>query len=185
MRAFVSKVDLSFIRVKTPAELLEIHSRSDKHWKRFGVLGKREPNPVVPIALHAREQVYVNALLMVYEESSGCTVNSESDIPASWVKHFQVQRQLFYSAEGLNRFSRDKLPGAFDDLLDQVELGIGSVVAEMHPTGMDRLKGALSTANSLTISDNPLNARLRGGDLQGSCHHLANQERISWVNEDE
>jgi len=185
LEKFIQKFQFGIIKNKTPADLLEIHSRSDKHWEQFGILGHREPNPPVPEALDSEEQTYVEALMKVYSESSGSQIGTPSNIPSDLIKHFIFQRRLFYSAEGLNRFSRDKLPGAFNELLDEVELGVGSVVAAPQPDGMTRLKETLSTANTLKVNKNPLNSRLMAGDLQGTCHHLANQERVTWVIEDE
>lgn len=185
LEKFAKNFPFKIIKIKTPADLLEIHGRSDKHWKHFGVLGPRGPNPLVPKAPSAEEQTYVGALLEAYAESIGTLVKAPIDIPTRLTKHFKVQRRLFYSAEGLNRFSRDKLPGAFDELLDQVELGVGSVVEAPQPDGLTRLKETLVAANTLPVTTNPLSTRLQAGDLQGTCHHLANQERIAWVDEDE
>lgn len=185
LEAFINDFPFEIIRIKTPADLLEIHSRSDKHWERFGVLAQRGPNPTMPEAPTADEQKYVSALLKVYEEAGGKWICDPVAIPSKYQKNFKIHRRLFYSAEGLNRFSRDKLPGAFDDLVGQVELGVGTVASYPHLDGMTRLKEVLGVANTLQVTSNPLNYRLQAGDLQGTCHHLANQERITWVDEDE
>lgn len=185
LESFVTVFPFDIIQRKTPADLLEIHQRSDAHWRRFGILAKRGPNPSVPDVLGPEEQMYVSALLKVYSEQAGNGVENPTGIPGSFKKHFSVQRRLFYSAEGLNRFSRDKLPGAFDDLLGQIELGVGTVVSGPHADGMTRLQQTLTTANTLPITSNPLSARLEAGDLQGGCHHLVNQERMAWVDEND
>ena len=185
LEAFVGKFPFDIVRVKTTAALLEIHVRSDKHWRLFGVLPPRQADPDVPDAPSADEQTYVKALLKVYREAGNVAVPDPMSIPSTYKKHFKAQRRLFYSAEGLNRFSRDKLPGAFDDLVNQVELGVASEVTYPHPDGLTRLSRALNTANTLQVTSNPLHARLQAGDLQGACHHLVNQERITWVEEDE
>lgn len=185
LEGFIETFPFDIIKAKTPADLLEVHQRTASHWSRFGILGRRGPNPVVPDAPDAAEQIYVAALLMVYSEKAGSPVTTPSGIPGSLQKHFSYQRRLFYSAEGLNRFSRDKLPGAFDNLLEQIELGVGSVVSAPHADGMTRLQQTLAAANTLQVATNPLSARFEAGDLQGGCHHLANQERITWVNEND
>lgn len=183
--AFIKLFPFEIFKIKTSADLLKIHARSDKHWEKFGVLANRGPNPEMPDSPSFDEQKYVAALLDVYKEAAKVVLSDASVIPSPYKGHFKVQRRLFYSAEGLNRFSRDKLPGAFDDLINQVELGIGSELAFPHLDGITRLSKVLTTANTLPVTSNPLHARLEAGDLQGACHHLANQERISWMNEDE
>ena len=186
LEAFVQSFPLEIVKNKTPADLLDIHSRNAvKHWEKFGVVAQREPNPEVPGAPEVEEQRYIEALLRVYAEHDGRHVTDSDSIPAGHRKHFKAQRRLFYCAEGLSRFSRDKLPGAFEELLEQVEVGIGSVVASPHQDGMSRLTATLQVANTLRIETNPLRRRLQAGDLPGSCHHLANQGRIEWVHDDE
>lgn len=184
-KKFINDFPFSIFRVKTSADLLEIHSRSDKHWEVFGVLAPREPNPDMPESPDSDEHRYVRALLDVYQEASSHSVAEPAGIPAKFKKHFQAQRMLFYSAEGLNRFSRDKLPGAFDQLVNDVAVGIGSDLAYPHPDGLARLNKVLDAANSLQVTANPLNARLQAGDLRGACHHLANQGRATWVDDNE
>lgn len=183
--AFVKEFPFDVIKVKTTADLLEIHSRSDKHWEMFGVLTARGPNPAMPENPDAEEHQYIKALLDVYKEAAQVVVSGPSEIPSKYKKHFKAQRMLFYSAEGLNRFSRDKLPGAFDELVNQVEVGIGSDLNYPHPDGLARLTKVLDTANGLQVSANPLHARLQAGDLGGTCHHLANQGRATWIDDDE
>lgn len=185
LEAFIKDFPFDVIKVKTTADLLDIHARSDKHWEMFGVLAARGANPEIPDSPAADEQRYVESLLKVYQETAGTPIFTPDSIPPSYKKHFKAQRRLFYSAEGLNRFSRDKLPGAFDDLIGQVELGVSSELAYPHSDGMTRLNKVLNTANTLQVTSNPLHTRLQAGDMQGACHHLANQKRINWVDEDE
>jgi hypothetical protein len=185
LESYISDFPFDIIRVRTSADLLDIHSRSDRHWEVFGVLAPRGPNPDVPDSPEADEHRYVRALLDVYQEESDLEVSEPTGIPGKYKKHFKAQRMLFYSAEGLNRFSRDKLPGAFDKLVNEVAVGIGSDLHYPHPDGLTRLSKVLGTANGLQITANPLHARLQPGDLGGACHHLANLGRATWVNDDE
>lgn len=186
LETFISDFPFGIFRVKTSADLLEIHSRcSDKHWEVFGVLAQRGPNPDMPVTPDTDEHRYVRALLDVYQEASSHSIAEPASIPAKYKDHFKAQRMLFYSAEGLNRFSRDKLPGAFDQLVNDVAVGIGSDLAYPHSDGLARLTKVLDAADSLHVTANPLNARLQAGDLKGACHHLANQGRATWVDNDE
>lgn len=186
IKEFVEAFPFEVIGRRTPEELLTIHERNEsQHWQYFGVLAARGPNPSVPDDPDAIEQSYVGALLRIYEEQLGVNFTSVSAIPSGFKRHFVAQRRLFYSAEGLNRFSRDKLPGAFDLLLDDVEVGVGGAAATPGTSGMDRLNHTLLLANSVQVTNNPLHQRLQAGDLQGACHHLANQDRIFWIDSDE
>jgi hypothetical protein len=180
---FINVFDFEIIKIKPSNELLEIHARSPNHWSLFGVLGPREQNPEVPTTHEKKEEIYLKELLKVYKEVGGNLLELTT-LSKPFNKHLMMQRRLFYSAEGLNRFSRDKLPGAFDELLVQVELGIGNELVYPHETGYEKIRSVLNVASSLQVTSNPLHARLQAGDLQGSCHHLVNQERIQWIDDE-
>ncbi|MFW0879624.1 ABC-three component system protein [Cronobacter dublinensis] len=185
LESFIEEFPFEIIKIKTPSELIDIHSRSDKHWEMFGVLGPRGDNPKVPSEPEIQEQNYIKKLCKAYGSTQNKEVLSISEIPKIYSKHFSLQRILFYSAEGLNRFSRDKIPGAFDDLLYQVNIGIGSVESLPYTHGVEKITEVQKVANALQVTSNPLHTRLQAGDLQGTCHHLANNGTLCWVEEDE
>lgn len=185
LEAFILTFPFEIIKELTPADLLRIHERNtSKHWEKFGVLPRRGADPSVPSSPEPPEQAYVAQLLKVYSEQLPALLTSASAMPDKFRNHFYAQRRLFYCAEGLNRFSRDKLPGAFEALLGEIEVGIGGVLYGQYRTAMERVNETLQCANNLRTETNALKSRLQAGDLQGSCHHLANQSRIKWV-EDE
>jgi hypothetical protein len=185
LESFIMSFPFDIFKIKTSSELIDIHSRSDKHWEVFGVLGHRGKNPEVPIEPDMNEQVYIEKLCKAYSSAIREDIDSANNIPKTYLKHFRFQRNLFYSAEGLNRFSRDKLPGAFDNLLEQVNTGIGSVASLPYQHGVEKITAVQLLANALQITSNPLHARLQAGDLQGTCHHLANNGSLTWVEDDE
>jgi hypothetical protein len=89
LKKFIDNFPFSIVGVKTSADLLEIHSRSNKHWEVFGVLPHRKPNPDVPENLHADEHRYVRALLDIYQEASNLSLLEPAGIPAMYKKHFK------------------------------------------------------------------------------------------------
>ncbi|WP_218158107.1 ABC-three component system protein [Stigmatella aurantiaca] len=185
LEAFISAFPFHIVKETTSSTLLEIHSRNHtRHWEKFGTLPNRGPNPDIPSRPTIEEQTYVRALLKVYAEEVGTAVSDISAIPLKHQKHFSAQRRVFYSAEGLSRFSRDKLPGAFGALLDEIETGIGPVLYAPYPSGMNRLTETMKLAPSLKIEANALKSRLQAADLPGACHHLANQSRITWTDDE-
>lgn len=185
LKGFVSSFPFDVFETMSAAALLEIHARSDKHWEQFGVLATREPNPETPELPASNEQVYIQALLHVYDEKLGVKITDLMQMTGWSKRHLAAQRKLFYCAEGLNKFSRDKLPGAFDSFVNEVHVGVGSQVTFPHADGLTRLQAVLETANSLQVNTNPLSARLQAGDLQGACHHIANTGLLTWIDKDE
>jgi len=182
LESFITIFDFTVIKEMKVSSLLTIHSRSSKHWSTFGVLPpvvKEVPMPETPAN---EEQVYVTEILRAYEDCEKYKVEEIADIPKKYNQHFENCRRQFYYAEGLNRFSRDFVPEAFDALLKDVRVGISPVVDDAtHPNGLKRLNETLKHATSLTATTNPLKERIRSMDLQGACHHLANSGEVKWV----
>jgi hypothetical protein len=182
LEKFINAFDFSIIKEKKVSQFLTIHSRNPKHWSSFGVLPSDVPLVEVPAKPATEEQVYVTEILRAYEDFEKSPVPSVDDIPSKHTQHFENCRKQFYYAEGLNRFSRDFVPEAFDSLLVDVRVGISPVVDDTtHPDGLKRLNETLKHATTLTATTNPLKERIRFQDLQGSCHHLANNGKVKWV----
>ncbi len=154
------------------------------HHDMFGIVPKRGDDDPMPLQPANHEDVYVDELLRVYTEHKASPV-IRIDVPGSdYEDHFTAQRQTFYCAEGLQRFSRDIYPheDEFERLLDMVYAGIRPTVAQLrHKTGMDRVDAAIANASTLQVQESRLSAQLRGGDLPGTCHHLVNGGKLTWV----
>lgn len=166
-------------------DILEWHAQDQKaHFDLFGIEGERGDDPLAPTAPEAHEQVYVEELLKVYVEISGKNLTLDELMASdAYGEHFQSQRTHFYCAEGLKIFSRDTHGEAeFDALLKMVQIGIGpKVKSPRHKTGLDRLEAGTSGAEQLVVTDSVLAPKLRPGDLPGTCHHLANEKKMTWV----
>ncbi len=179
--------DFDFARfIECPVhDLLDWHKHDrTAHFSLFGIVPERgddEPMPTLPTV---REDAYIDELLRVYTEHKAAPVG-RSDIPGSdYEEHLIAQRQVFYCAEGLQRFSRDIYPHEeeFERLLDMVYAGIRPTVTQLRlKTGMDRVDAAVDKASSLQVQESRLSPQLRAGDLPGTCHHLVNGSRLKWV----
>lgn len=120
----------------------------------------------------------------MYSEDKTSPVTLADLAGSEYEEHFDSHRQLFYCAEGLQRFSRDIYPTEheFERLLDMVHAGVRPTVAQIrHKTGMARVDAAVEKASTPQVSESCLSPQLRPGDLPGTCHHLANGGRLKWV----
>ena len=176
--------DYSKIKEYLVKDLIDLHSlNSTAHETLFGVEHSRGKNPPTPQVPTTSELVYVNQLLKVYSEHSGSSLALDDVIKSVIYKdHLGGCRGEFYSAEGLKRFSRDVLPGEFENLQASVLSGIKRISSSpIHKNSMERLEAVLDAASKLQISDNPLSRRLLPADLPGTCHQLVNEEKLKWV----
>lgn len=154
------------------------------HFAQFGIVPQRgddDPMPVLP-AVH--EDAYIDELLRVYTEHKASPVSRSDVLGSDYEEHLTAQRQVFYCAEGLQRFSRDIYPNEqeFERLLEMVYAGIRPTVTQLRlKTGMERVDAAVDKASTLQVQESRLSPQLRAGDLPGSCHHLVNGSRLKWV----
>lgn len=85
-------------------------------------------------------------------------------------------------------FERDTLPdgtSAFEKLKDSVYMGVIDTVESDFSSGFTRVKEVTKTARSLQLSGNPLTSVVEDDDKHGICHHLANDNKITWVINDD
>lgn len=103
------------------------------HHDLFGIVAERGDDEPMPAQPSGHEDVYVDELLRVYTEHKTSPVTREDVTSSDYADHFTAQRQVFYCAEGLQRFSRDIYPNEpeFERLLDMVHAGIRPTVAQL------------------------------------------------------
>lgn len=86
----------------------------------------------------------------------------------------------FYSAEALRTFPRDTLPDdrPFNELQEEIRVGIMDEVRRRHPDGYERVLCATRAARALPIASNALVTRITARDRGGICHQLANADKV-------
>jgi hypothetical protein len=174
-----------------PHELLEQHKQTPYHVLRFGG-GLKRYREIIPEAepeIQNRELRYTSMLFDVYAQRLNSPVDSAEFLRAAsehLFKHFGKQRNSFYSAESLEKFSRDNFPDAapmpFEELKDEAE-NVLSTTLELNTekSGYERLLLASQEIKRQNFSASPLSAEMKSIDKDGLCHHLANEERIKWI----
>jgi hypothetical protein len=168
--------------------ILEQHSTTPHHVRRFGTrLPDRPAVPAAP-ADHAPEETrYVQQLLDVYHEKWGCSPNAPDEARAHHKAgpNLQRQREAFYCAEQLRMFARDSVPeGTFESLQSDVYSGVSEVEEDDFPTGYARMKAVLAAARDMQLGSNVLIHYVKPEDRKGICHQLANEDRLTWVQEE-
>jgi hypothetical protein len=98
--------------------------------------------------------------------------------------HYKRQRVLFYSAESLRNFARDRTPPrTFDSLQDDVYNGVIDICEASHADALERLRKTVTAAGQLGVTGNALVGVTKVADKQGVCHQLANDDRLTWTKE--
>lgn len=183
---YFEEFDFSIFGDRTGPELIQDHAQTPFHASRFGGgLPPRGAVPAPPAEPATEESPYLRKLLDAYSDHTGTSFATQADLE-SWAdlrQHYDRQRVLFYHAEALRNFARDRLPpGAFDSLQDDVFYGVVEVCGADYASGLDRLRATITAAGSLDLSGNALGGVTHVPDKQGVCHQLANDDRLNWTN---
>lgn len=177
------------IRAKQHLELIKEHGETRYHLTVFGKPLVDRPKPLAPPSTIAeKERTYVSQLFEVIEEMTGTPVTQESDFkemrqPALL---FERSRASFYSAEGLKELARDQMDQVefFDDLLGQFRTGLYYTYTAPATSGHQRIRNTVQAAQVQQIDGHALGDHLTAFDREGICHHLANDESLTWCDHD-
>lgn len=188
LEAFFDAFDFSIFTSKSHIELIQGHSSTGYHAVRFG--GGLPPRPAPdkpPVTPAKTESRYIRQLLDAYGDHLGTQLGDlvALDAHSSIKRDFLRQRERFYHAESLRNFARDTVPdGTFSALQDEVYHGVIDICEGHHPNGFERMRGTMTQAAALSLTANPLSSVTKKQDCQGICHQLANEDRLTWVQDD-
>lgn len=182
---YFNSFDFSIFEDRTGVELIDEHSHTVFYASRFGGgLPPRDQPPTPPSEPAEVESLYLLKLMDAYGDHLRQEVTAKSELVAhpGLEQHYNRQRILFYSAESLRNFARDRTPPqTFDSLQDDVYHGVIDVCEAAHADALVRLRAAVTIAGGLDVSGNALVSVTRVADKQGICHQLANDDRLTWT----
>lgn len=183
---YFEKFNFNIFSKIEPKIIVEEHSKHKNHLIRFGGnLPKREELSI-PEIKQDEELRYIQQLLKAYNTEIEDKIETVQDIVTTkYNRHFNDTRKSFYKAEELRVLTRDNLPDEiFDNLKEDVYDGIINTYEDEHDNSFKKVKSVENEASKLVIDSNPLKEVCRPIDKKGLCHHLVNDNKISWV-EDE
>ena len=183
--SYFDAFDFAIFEDRTAVELVEEHAQTVFHAPRFGGGLQPRAEPDTPPSEPTQEEsLYLQRLLDAYGDHLGTTLTDRDELEphSDLAEHYNRQRVLFYSAESLRNFARDRTPPqTFDSLQDDVYNGVIDVCDAAHADALERLRTTVSTAGQVDVSGNALVGVTRVADKQGICHQLANDDRLTWM----
>ena len=186
MEEQIQKIDFSIFDYVTPSTIIEQHKKTFHFASRFGGgLPERKIPSKPPTQPTSEESEYLKKILKAYSDYNQQDISTIDDVKdMDLVEHYKDSRIQFYSAESLERFSRDALPeGGFQSLQQEFLNGIKDEIRNpTHVNGYIRLLEVVKVARALQITSHALIECLMINDRGGICHQLANDnESIMWV----
>lgn len=148
-----------------------------------------------PFKVDESEINYIKCLLDAYGDHYKYNIENlkmlESNYPKEY-NHFKRQRQYYYSAEALRKYSIESLPHQkqhekthFEKLKDEYQCVIEDVLDESFEDGYECVKEVVKEVARVRCDNNLLNSVVGIPDKKGICHHLSNEGKVSWVCENE
>lgn len=188
LKAFINTIDFSIITFLDPQELIEQHKTTNYYSARFGGgLLKRRLEPALSDYDDSELSLrFIEQLFLAYSDCLKKEIKNINDLKKSKIHfdHFGRQRNSFYWAESLNQFSRDSLPDgdrSFDDLKEEIYQGVVDICLADYDDGYKRIIKTTLEASKMTIHSNALINVTKVMDKIGICHHLVNDEKLSWI----
>lgn len=182
---YFEEFEFSIFEDRTAVELVEEHRQTPFYAARFGGgLPPRGQANVPPYEPTENESRYLQKLIDAYSDHIGRGVRNRSQLTEDLREHYDRQRVLFYSAESLRNFARDRTPAlTFESLQEDIYHGVVDICEGTYGDGLERLRATIAGAAQVDIGGNALMSVTRVPDKQGICHQLANEERLTWTKE--
>ena len=186
LKDYLQKFDFTIFKMIPVAQMIKDHANTVFYARRFGPVSFPERPPVEspPPTVQPKESRYVQQLFEAYSEKMAVQLNDPAHLAKypEIEQHFNRSREVFYHAESLRNFPRDSVdPGAFDAIREEIYHGCVDTYEMDYADGLTRIRKTVSHAGTLTPNCNALCMRVQTQDKQGLCHHLANEDRFTWV----
>ena len=185
---YVGRFDFSIVSDIPPINLIEQHAKTIWHKFRFGGGIKKREKPKIPTNISEEEcsENYIRELLDVYSQKNKKNIIDIETLrrEKKFYNHFERQREDFYCAQSLKRFSRDEYldEDPFNDISNEVYKGIIDCFDEDYESCYSKVNGVLKVARSLVLQSSEL-GDINPSDKSGICHNMVNEGKLSWVNE--
>ncbi|WP_444994754.1 ABC-three component system protein [Aliikangiella sp. IMCC44359] len=179
-----SSIDFEIFEHIPPLEIIQLHSETPYHAIRFGGSPKKRTKPPTPpLTLADKELIYTSELFLAFSDVEGTEVNGDNVFQfVNYESEYNSARKNFYSAEGLEKFSRDWLPdGSYDELLDECYETVSPVALRNHDNGFERYLSVSEQAATADYHSHPLHHYIKVFDKKGLCHHLVNNKKLKWI----
>lgn len=170
---------ISFVDVD---EMVEDPASKPLLFELFGSDPGDFPKGTVPLEVQAHEITYMDALLSAYNDREKGTFASHQDV-LQHTEHgedLRVHRSRFYEADGFQKFYRDSTsPETIADFRRGIRLGIHETLKKSASDELARVEATMLHAGALQPAG-PLARYAYIPVKQGICHHLVNDNEITW-----
>ena len=182
---YFEKFDFSIFDSISPKNIIEEHKKHPNHLLTFGGGLPARASIEIPEIEQDKNLRYITQLLKAYDSDVDETIKDVEKIPKKHQRHFSDTRKSFYKAEELRVLTRDNLSlTVFENLKNNIYDGVINTVEDDFTNGYKKAKAVEDKAVAINIESNPLREVCETVDKKGICHHLVNDEKISWIDDE-
>lgn len=192
LRNHIDSIDFSIFKHKEPLDLIKLVRGTMGYSSIFGGgLKRRREIPISPPnEIADKELTYTKKIFEAYSDFLNDKVVNETDIANQEIlkNHFDRQRRYFYTAESLillERDIREQDDDTITSIKDEIFDSIIDTLESNFSNAFERLKIVTERARQCDLSAHPLLNVTNENDKHGICHHLANENKIDWVNKND
>ncbi len=181
-KQYVENFNYNIFNKKLVKDIIKEHKKHNHHLDIFGWELKKRDEIKTPIDVKKHELNYIRKLLDAYSSESKKEYKNVREICNKFNDHFSDARLWFYYAEQLERFYRDSLEEwTFDNFKDDIYKWIKRLNYEEYPNWFKKVITFEQESLKVSITSNPLINVSIPDDRIGICHHLANNNKLTWV----
>lgn len=187
---YVKSFDFSIVDDLPQTSLIEQYSQTAYYKFRFGGGIKKREKPNIPGEISSEEQElnYIKELYKVYSLEIGQDVLEVEHLRGNnkFYDHLFRQREDFYVAQALKRFSRDEYLDTepYIEVRNQIFKGIIDFCEDDHKSYYKKVNTTLAMARGIILESMEFGI-VSPNEKVGMCHDLVNDNEISWVESDE
>lgn len=179
---YIDTLDFTIFDKLSSSTIIQEHKEHSNHLIRFGGRLPLRENFPIPDVNDDKELRYIKQLIKAYDSDCEQTISEVDEIPESYNRHFTDSRKSFYKAEELRILTRDNLPEEiFENLKIEIFDGIINTAEDNHDNGYRKVKAVEDKSVDIKLESNPLREACQTIDKKGICHHLVNDDKITWI----
>lgn len=185
-KSYIEAFDFSIVQDIEPIKLLDQYSQTKWFKYRFGGGIPKRPKPEKPptdIGDEEKKLEYIKELTNIYCEYSDGKLKDLDDLKKDYMlfDHLSRQREDYYCAQSLKRFSRDEFIGdPYEEAKNEIFRSVIDVCNKDYPKSFDRVNETTGEARKISLDGNEL-GKVNPSDKSGMCHELVNDSKLKWV----
>lgn len=182
LMAAIDAFDFTEVHKLTVDEMMADPAVKPLLFEKFGADPGKYPPGIVPLDVGGDEQKYLDALVAAYGEREKVTFSGHDEVFSHTVHgpDLREHRANYFEADAFQKFYRDSTsPEVISDFRKDIHAGVKYTLKAPAPDTLARVDAVMAQAAAVSPAG-PLKDYAYIPVKQGVCHHLVNDDEMSW-----